>query len=116
MRLGSKWRIGQHKSAGYESRRGNRERTTWWDVERILRRRMRIFPGRLRDRALAAEEEEDDRDLGHLDLRLPTGGRAAADWGDPEVKRESGKEIISIDGRDLDEGELDLDEPEAITR
>jgi len=114
MRLGNKWRIGQHKSAGHESRRGDRERTAWRDVERILRRRMRIFPGRLRDRELAAEE--DDRDLGQLDLRLPTGGRAAAEWRNPEVNRESRKAIVSIHVRDEDEGELDLDEQEAITR
>jgi len=114
MRLGNKWKIGRHKSAGHESRREDRERTTWRDVERILRRRMRIFPGRLRNRALAGEE--DDRDLVQLDLRLPTGGRAAADRHDPEVQRESRKAIVSIDGRDLDEGDLDLDEQEAITR
>jgi hypothetical protein len=114
MRLGNKWKFGQHKSAGHESRRGDRERTTWRDVERSLRRRMRIFPSRLRNRALAAEQ--DDRDLAQLDLRLPTGGRAAADRRDPEAKRESGKAIVSIDGRNLDEGELDLDEQEAITR
>jgi hypothetical protein len=114
MRLGNKWKIGRHKSAGHESRREDRERTTWRDVERILRRRMRIFPGRLRNRALAGEE--DDRDLAKLDLRLPTGGRAAADRHDPEVQRESQKTIVSIDGRDLDEGDLDLDEQEAITR
>jgi hypothetical protein len=115
MRLGKKWKLGQHKGAGHERRRGDREQTTWWDVERILRRRMRIFPGRPRNRALAAEGE-DDRDLAQLDLRLPTGGRSAADCRDPEVKRESPKAIVSIDGRDLEEGDLDLDEQEAITR
>ena len=112
MRLG-KWKIGQHKSAGHERRRGDRQRTTWWDVERILRRRMRIFPGRMRDRALAAEEV--DRDLDQLDIRLPTGGRAAAAR-DPEIKHQDRKAIVSIDGRDLDDGELDVDEQEAITR
>ena len=114
MRLGNKWKIGRHKSAGHESRREDRERTTWRDVERILRRRMRIFPGRLRNRALTGEE--DDRALAQLDLRLPTGGRAAAERFDPEVKGEGRKTIVSIDGRDLDEGDLDLDEQEAITR
>ena len=114
MRLGNKWKIGRHKSAGHESRREDRERSTWRDVERILRRRMRIFPGRLRNRALAGED--DDRDLARLDLRLPTGGRAGADRHDPEVQHKSRKAIVSIDGRDLDEGDLDLDEQEAITR
>ena len=115
MRLGNKWKIGRHKSPGHESRREDRERTTWRDVERILRRRMRIFPARLRNRVLAGDEE-DDRDLAQLDLRLPTGGRAPADRHDPEVQREGRKTIVSIDGRDLDEGDLDLDEQETITR
>lgn len=110
MLLRNKWKIGEHKSAGYEYRRGDRELTTWCDVERSLRRRMRIYPSTLRDRALAAE------DLGQLDIRLPTGGRAAAEGRNPEVKRESRRAIVSIDGRDLGDDELDLDEPEAIIR
>lgn len=116
VRLGKKWTVGKHKNAGDERRSGNWERPTWRDVERSLRRRMRIYPGMLlRDRAPAADGE-DECDMGKLDIRLPAGGRGAADSHDPEINREGRKAIVSIYGRDLKEGELDLDEQEAISR
>ena len=116
MRLGKKWKAGQLKTAGDEHASSYCERTTWRDVERSLRRRMRIYPSTLlRDRPLA-NDGEDDRDLGQLDIRLPAGGRGAAGWRNPEINREGRKAIVSSYGCDVKDGDLDLDEQEAITR
>ena len=116
MRLGKKWKVGQLTTAGDEHRSSYWDRTTWRDVERSLRRRMRIYPSTLlRDRPLAAEGE-DNCDLAQLDIRLPAGGRGAAGWRNPEINREGRKAIVSIYGRDVKHSDLDLDEQEAICR
>jgi hypothetical protein len=116
MRLGKKWKAEQLKTAGDEHTSSCWGRTTWRDVERSLRRRMRIYPSTLlHDRPRAAEGES-ECDLGQLDIRLPAGGRGAAGWRNPEINREGRKVIVSIYGRDVNDGDLDLDEQEAITR
>ena len=113
MRLGKrmrKWRLKGRSLPRFL----RREPTAWADVERTLRRRMRVYPNTVSDRDLLADAEE-GRDFGQLDLALPAAGRGALEWpGEhtshrPEFGNERRKRIISIHGQDVaDEEEFIL--------
>jgi hypothetical protein len=69
----------------------------WADIERRIRRKMRIYPERC---SQSAQVEADGVQAAMSAIRLPVGGRAAEQLTDPEcppVRRA----IISIHGRDL---------------
>lgn len=108
MRLGKNWKTVRQKSVGYARRLWDRRGMAWPDVERSLRRRMRIFPGTPRDRVSTTEDSKDlDGDADQLDLRPPDAGRAASGWRDPELKVNRPKPIISIHGDDVDDEDLE---------
>lgn len=117
MRLGKqvrKWRL----KGRLLPRFWRQEPTEWADVERSLRRRMRVYPNTMSDRDLVADAEE-GRDFGQLDLALPAAGRGASEWpGEhtaqhPDVIDERRKRIISIHAKDVADEELILDDEPA---
>lgn len=78
----------------------SQERVDWADVERMLRRRMRVYPNTMTE-----------RDLAQLNVPLPAAGRGALDsetdngCQNPDMQDEQRRPIVSIHGRDITEDE-----------
>ena len=102
MSLREKLRIVEDKSKGSMRRRVERATEEWADAERRIRQRMRVYPKKLR--AMLASRAEQELEIDQSDMRLPVGGQASSP--DPESGGESGKPIVSIQGRDVDEEQI----------
>jgi hypothetical protein len=94
MRLIDNLRNAEKKGLASVRRRVDRAKDEWSDVERRIRQRMRVYPQKLREK------------MGMTDEALPavnadTGMAAAA------VAAPGAKPIVSIDGRDIPEHEME---------
>jgi hypothetical protein len=89
------------RAADPARKRVDRVREKWMDVERRIRRRMRIFPQKLRGVITARARQE--RAIDESDVRLPPGGSESSP--DPETDQGQRKPIVSVHGRDIEETE-----------
>jgi hypothetical protein len=82
----------------------DRAREKWTDMQSRIRRRMRVYPKKLR--SLMTSRAEQERNIDESELRLPAGGHGLHD---PEAKPKH-RPIVSIRGRDLKEHDRDKDD------
>ena len=93
MRLIDNLRNAERKSMATVRRGVERAREEWTDVERRIRQRMRVYPHKLRNRKKPSPDPELEPAM--TDSAAASGTRPAA------------KPIISVNGRDVPEREID---------
>jgi hypothetical protein len=96
MRLIDNLRNAERKSMASVRRHMERAKDEWSDAERRIRQRMRVYPQKLRNRLKTAGD-------GKLEPASTDSGMAAA------TTAPASKPIISVNGRDLPEHEIDKD-------
>jgi hypothetical protein len=98
MRLLDNLRNAEQKSVKAVRRGMERAREEWGDMERRIRQRMRIYPQKLKNVAASCSEHEHEADI--VDQGIPAG------IGEP-AESEPTKPIVSVHGRDVNEGDPD---------
>ena len=91
-------REAEKKGMSSVRKRVERARGEWVDVERRIRQRMRIYPQKLRNKMNARTGDPAEK------VNL---GAAAAVGGNPKSGSSTAKPIISVNGRDVTEDEID---------
>ena len=100
MRLREKLKGVEQKGISSMRRGLGRARSEWADVERRIRRHMRIYPIKMRESMKVSKEDECDME--RMDLRLPTGGRTAA-----KISGAQCQPVVPIHRQDEDESEIE---------
>ena len=94
MRLMNNLRNAEKRGMASVRRQVERAKDEWSDVERRIRQRMRIYPQKLRDRMNTTGEAEMEPESVNQPLAAATTAPA-------------GKPIVSVNGRDVPEQEID---------
>jgi hypothetical protein len=94
MRLIDNLRNAERKSMARVRRQMERAKDEWSDVERRLRQRMRIYPQKLRNKMKVADENEPEPATMDSGIAAATSAPAS-------------QPIISVNGRDIPEQEID---------